>query len=271
MPVTLTDDPSQFPAQTAPVNSDAFSVVRQAFQKAANRVAHVKSRLDEGVPRVRVGTAEQMAAINVATLSTGDVFAVPGQGAYFFDSASVVSAAAPWVYAPLVGAGRWVHEFNALRTAPEGIPFMTAGRVADGLVKHGIISMPFWWSSALNQTINGGVTADLTGAAIALGALAAGDVVEVDVNFGDIQAVGINSVLSVRITDGVTPQDLPGLGALKIPQRAVANAAGTVSGMGRFTVGSPASYTITARVTAGSSSDVTVTGNGVLRARVFRP
>jgi hypothetical protein len=48
-------------------------------------------------------------AISVAGLATKDLRLVPGVGLYRYDSGSSATETLPWIVAPTVGGGRWVH------------------------------------------------------------------------------------------------------------------------------------------------------------------
>ncbi|WP_394845198.1 hypothetical protein LZC95_50250 [Pendulispora brunnea] len=239
----------------------------------ANRDAHTKQRLDGGVSRVRMGSIEQMRAIDVSTASTGDVFVVPRQGLYLFDSAAGSALTPPWSYTPLVGAGAWLHVLAALRGAPSGLASLDAvGKVAAGQVSNQTIALPFWSSTTLSQTITGGAgPTDITGAVLALGALSANDVVDVDATFGDVQAPAGGGSIGVRITDGATDRDVPGLAVMRVPQRIATGSASTVTGAGRYIIPTAGNYVVRARATAVANGDITLLNFGMLRVTVVRP
>jgi hypothetical protein len=273
MSATLIDDPSQFPEATGPVNGDTFAMVRDCYQRLANRSAYLKRILDEGVRRIRFGSAEQMRAVHPATLSNGDTFLVVGYGFFLWDSSSTKAVAPPWVYAPLVGTvGRWVHALNALRGAPEGFPIMTDGRIADGQLRNGSVAIPAWIASGLNQTFPAGTgPTDVVGAWVSSGPCSAGDMVDVKVSFCQLQAAGIGSSVGLRIAGEGIDEDVPGLGKLVIVPRKEAGDWRSLSGTGRFTVVSPGTYTVRARVTAASDAEVVIQETASIFVEVIRP
>lgn len=130
MPRNLVDDAGSFPAQTSPVAGEPRTAgsVETPFQRAANRVAYVKRRLDivqvndEGVRRLR--SVPSLSALKTVTdRPDGTIIEVSGVGLYRFDGASALGELAPLVIAPTGAAtGRWlVHDYGQLNVA-NGIP-----------------------------------------------------------------------------------------------------------------------------------------------------
>lgn len=169
MSKNLADDPSTFQPQTSPINGQPRTAesVEAPFQRAANRAAYLKRRLDliqhddEGIRRLRsVGSFAELKAL--ADRPDGTICSVANVGLYRFDGASIVDELAPLALRPnTVGPsdpGRWlVHGVgDGMLNVPNGLPTLDgAGRLptarlaaSDGTdrilgkaIKHGLIDV----------------------------------------------------------------------------------------------------------------------------------
>jgi hypothetical protein len=139
----LADDPSDFPVQTAPFAGEPRTAgsVETPFQKAANRTAYLKDRLDnidptkEGVRRIR--RVASIAALQ-ALVDRPDktIIEVDGVGLYQFDGESARPELSPMVVKPTAvgdtAPGRWLvaGAGHGLLDVPNGLARLdAAGRI----------------------------------------------------------------------------------------------------------------------------------------------
>lgn len=113
MPSIVTEDGS-FP-ETIEVPDDGEGATSASLedtfvQDLANRTRHSNTVTEvSGVRRIRM-VVDRAALKAVTGMATGDVRHVDGLGLYFFDLSLAIAEASPWVLAPNVGSGRWVHQ-----------------------------------------------------------------------------------------------------------------------------------------------------------------
>src|SRR5262249_4480649 len=145
-------------------------------------------------------------------------------------------------------------------------------KVAAGQVANQIVGTPFWSSMALSQTVPGGSgPTDVTGASVLLGTLLPGDVVDVDLTFGQLLASIAGSFLSVRLSGDSLDIDITGLSSLFVSKRTDTSSFTACSGSGRVVISSRGNYNIRARVTAAAGGELAILGTATLKATVFRP
>lgn len=111
---TIVEDPSSYaPTLTMPDNGELAdaAVLEALLAKIASRAGWLKALATvTGVPKIaNVSSVTNLKAIDVSTVSNGDVRIVEGSGLYQYDSGSSATEALPWIAQPNAGAGRWVH------------------------------------------------------------------------------------------------------------------------------------------------------------------
>lgn len=116
MPKNLTETATFSATVTVPEDGDGVTglSIETAAQSLANRSQYLKSIVTgTGVGRIREVTT--LAALKALTgMVDTDVVRLYGAGLYRYDTSTSATENLPWIVAPDVGSGRWIHDNNAL-------------------------------------------------------------------------------------------------------------------------------------------------------------
>lgn len=139
MPTTLTDNAANFPAVTAPIQSDALSTVdiRAGLQALADRTAAI--RIGGQVMTLRSGTMAAMKALAFGAVVGGQIFLVYGYG--IFEYVELIANNVPFQVPSDDGLGHWLLHPAGVRDIAKGWPTLDAtARLASTKIRNGIIS-----------------------------------------------------------------------------------------------------------------------------------
>ena len=212
MPTTLTDDPTSFVAQTAPVAGEARTAqsVADPFQRAANRAAYVKTKIDFAIDQTSggvrqlqwVGNLSSLLAIPATGRASRMVVYVATLGLFQWNQ-SVIDDVTP---SPRVArpsdvaagaAGRWVWDKTSANIA-NGVALLDANAkvagtdlaIADGLgritarnVKNGIVAYGAAVTPTNQQNITTTSMVVIANSIISFGLMEAGDIMTINYNF----------------------------------------------------------------------------------------
>jgi hypothetical protein len=219
MPKNLPDNPASFPTATSPIAGEPRTAgsIEVPFQKAADRTAYLKDRVDfidptrDGARRLR--RFATVTAMKAATdLTDGGVAVVDGGAIYQYSSSSTLTEALPIIAQPNTGGGRWIFlGYGALDVA-NGIPQLNGSgklatsKLACGDVGDRIVAGTQRWSLADYQASfnsSSEQTASLSPVDLANPqhtiACLAGDVLEIETTFVG-RYTDANGPMAVRMT-----------------------------------------------------------------------
>jgi hypothetical protein len=206
MPLTLTDDPTQFPVVVVPLSGEARTAegLQTFAQQLANRTAYLRAKLSGGLQFSRYTTAAALGLAFPSTqLSDGQQAYVDNIGVYEYLAGAVVTADGRNVVLPSdsPASGRWLSNIGVNLGVQYGaVACDSTGRAAAASVRNGTVAVGYGMGAS-NFTSTSLAFVIPTGASCTLTGLAIGDLIFMDVettnltiSTGDTMIIGIQCV-----------------------------------------------------------------------------